>query len=273
MSPTYKAVGINLQAMPLGESDRLLTVLTREQGLLKLVAPGARQPKSKFGGRTALFVVNHLVIYPGRSLDKISQCDLIYGYPRLSQHLTTLAAAQYLAETVLYLARQHQTETDLFDLFCQALEALEQVQGAAALETLLLSLWRVLAWAGIAPQWDLAWAPTTTDIQNPDWRIGLNLGAGCFVPFSAAQWEKMAQTAETSRYPQLTAPEFQVLAWVDRASQSEAANPAHARPAQPLAAWLGVERLLRQYMQFHFDHPLKAASLLDSCFSPVPATP
>ena len=33
MSRTYKATGINLKSMPLGEADRLLTILTREQGL------------------------------------------------------------------------------------------------------------------------------------------------------------------------------------------------------------------------------------------------
>ncbi len=271
MSPTYKAVGINLQAIPLGESDRLLTVLTREQGLLKLVAPGARQPKSKFGGRTALFVVNHLLIYPGRSLDKITQCDLIYAYPKLSQHLTTLAAGQYLAETVLYLARQHQTQGDFFDLFCQALAELEQVQGNAALDVLLKSLWQILAWAGIAPQWHPAWLPTQAELENPDWRIALNIAAGCLVPLSRFQLN--VEVSPYSEFPRLTAAEFQILAWVCDWAESPQSPDVPLRPSQPIATWLGVERLLRQYMQFHLDHPLKAAALLDTCFSPIPAAP
>ncbi|MDS3862424.1 DNA repair protein RecO [Thermosynechococcaceae cyanobacterium BACA0444] len=269
MSPTYKAVGINLKAMPLGESDRLLTVLTRDQGLLKLVAAGARQPKSKLGGRTALFVVNHLLIRPGRTLDKIAQCELIYAYPRLSQHLTTLAAGQYVAEIVLYLARQQQTQADLFDLFCQTLQDLEQVQGRAVMETLLESIWQILAWAGITPQWDESWLPDNQDLLNPDWRIGFNLGAGSFVPLS--QPLSSLYVRGTHGFSLLSAGEFQILAWIAAPVEARQGEMGR-RPIQPLAAWLGVERLLRQYMQFHLEHPLKAASLLDSCFSPIPAS-
>ncbi len=39
MGRTYRTIGINLKAMPLGESDRLLSVFSRDRGLLKLVAP------------------------------------------------------------------------------------------------------------------------------------------------------------------------------------------------------------------------------------------
>lgn len=268
--PTYKAVGINLKAMPLGESDRLLTVLTREQGLIKLVAAGARQPNSKLGGRTALFVVNHLLIRPGRTLDKIAQCELIYAYPRLSQHLTTLAAGQYLAEIVLYVAQHHQTQADLFDLFCQALQDLEQVQGRAVLETLLKSIWQILAWAGITPQWDQAWLPDTGSQSDPDWRIGFNLGAGCLVPLSQPVSSYFARSSQ--EFVLLSAGEFRILAWIAETADGDQSPITAQRPIQPLAAWLGVERLLRQYMQFHLEHPLKAASLLDSCFSPIPAT-
>lgn len=38
MSKTYKAIGINLHAMPMGEADRLLTILSPERGLIKTIA-------------------------------------------------------------------------------------------------------------------------------------------------------------------------------------------------------------------------------------------
>jgi DNA repair protein RecO (recombination protein O) len=44
MSQTYKATGINLKSVPLGEADRILTILTREFGLVRAVASGARKP-------------------------------------------------------------------------------------------------------------------------------------------------------------------------------------------------------------------------------------
>ncbi|MFM8006757.1 MAG: recombination protein O N-terminal domain-containing protein, partial [Dolichospermum sp.] len=35
MSKTYKATGINLQTQPLGESDKIVTILTQEFGLIR----------------------------------------------------------------------------------------------------------------------------------------------------------------------------------------------------------------------------------------------
>ena len=78
MSRTYKVTGINLKGMPLGEADRLLTILTQELGLIRVVAPGARKQNSKLGGRSGLFVVNELLIAKGRSLDGQGVCEGCY---------------------------------------------------------------------------------------------------------------------------------------------------------------------------------------------------
>ncbi len=53
MSRTYKATGINLKSMPMGEADRLLTILTREFGLIRAVAMGSRKHNSSLGGEAA----------------------------------------------------------------------------------------------------------------------------------------------------------------------------------------------------------------------------
>ena len=69
MSRTYKATGINLKATAFGESDRIVTILTREFGLIRATAPGARKHLSSLGGRSGMFVVNQLLIAKGRSID------------------------------------------------------------------------------------------------------------------------------------------------------------------------------------------------------------
>ena len=77
----------------MGESDRVLTVLTREFGLIRAVAPGVRKQRSTIGGRSELFVVNELLIAKGRSLDKITQADTVQSHAGLSRNLGKLAAA------------------------------------------------------------------------------------------------------------------------------------------------------------------------------------
>jgi hypothetical protein len=62
---TYRVTGITLKGIPLGESDRVVTILTREQGLVRAVAKGSRKPSSKWGGRLEPFVINDLLLVRG----------------------------------------------------------------------------------------------------------------------------------------------------------------------------------------------------------------
>src|SRR6476469_10934458 len=81
----------------MGESDRVLTILTREFGLIRAVAPVVRKHRSTIGGRSELFVVNELLIAKGRSLDKITQADTVQSHPGLSRNPGQLSAARHLA--------------------------------------------------------------------------------------------------------------------------------------------------------------------------------
>lgn len=50
-----------------GEADRILTVLTNDQGKIRLVAKGVRRIKSKLAGGIELFSINDLTFMPGKS--------------------------------------------------------------------------------------------------------------------------------------------------------------------------------------------------------------
>ncbi|NKB18846.1 MAG: DNA repair protein RecO, partial [Pseudanabaena sp. CRU_2_10] len=97
MAHTYRVTGINLKSMALGEHDRLLTILTKEHGLIKAIAAGARKHRSSMAGRSGLFVVNDLMISVGRNLDRITQAETVQSFMGLGQNLAKLTAAQYLA--------------------------------------------------------------------------------------------------------------------------------------------------------------------------------
>lgn len=286
MSRTYKATGINLKSMPFGEADRLLTILTREHGLVRAVAPGCRKPKSKLGGRSALFVVNDLMLVQGRSLDKIAQAETLESYPGLSQNLAKLTTSQYLAELTLYQALSGQPQIELWDLFCQQLTQLQTATPAQVPCCLIHGTLQLLAWAGIAPQVHaccLSHQPLDPPISNPTWRVGFSAGAGGTVTLTGPPRPRTAiqQAAEqASAYPlgaehrvqgKLSAPELALL---------QDLNPAEIHPASPLpfsliaayplVIWQGVESALRHYAEAYFDRPIRSAALVDTCFTPLP---
>ncbi len=97
--------GLVLASRPLGENDRLLSVLTREEGLLRLAAPGARRPRSSLA---AAVPMAHLQLQVGgrRGLRRVRQLRLLRNYSALATRLDTLAAAQFLAELGLALAAE-----------------------------------------------------------------------------------------------------------------------------------------------------------------------
>jgi DNA repair protein RecO (recombination protein O) len=188
MNRTYKATGINLKAMPMGESDRLITVLTREFGLLRLMAMGARKHQSKLGGRSGLFVVNELMIAKGRSLDKITQAETLASYPGLARDLKKLTAGQYLAELALHQALDDHPQEDLFYLLNEQLAQLERSTSAEVLAHLVLAIFQLLSLAGVAPQVHhccMTQVALTPDFSQPDWRVGFNAALGGTLSWAA----------------------------------------------------------------------------------------
>ncbi|MEM6501267.1 MAG: DNA repair protein RecO [Cyanobacteria bacterium P01_C01_bin.89] len=191
----YKVTGINLKAMPLGEADVILTVLTPERGLMRVVASGARKPKSKIGGRSRLFVVNQLLIRPGRNLDRIGQAELVVSYPGLSRDLGRLAAAQYWSELVLSQALSEQPQSELFDTLLEHLQRLDslaiapnfQERVASLLALLCHGIYHLLRVAGVAPQvksCGLTQKPVVIG-DDPQWRIGFSAAIGGVVTLDA----------------------------------------------------------------------------------------
>ena len=47
----YRDQGIVLRTWKLGESDRIIVIITEENGKVRAVAKGVRKTRSKFGGR------------------------------------------------------------------------------------------------------------------------------------------------------------------------------------------------------------------------------
>lgn len=190
MSRTYKTTGINLKGVPLGEYDRLLTLLTPEYGIIRVVAPGARKHQSKLGARSGVFVVNELLIVKGKSLDKIIQAETVESYPKLGQDLSKLTVSQYLAELVLYQALSDQPQVELFERLRFYLAQLEQSASAASLFYLVHGIFHLLAMAGLEPQvYDccLTQTPIEPEFDASDWQVGFSSAAGGVVSLDALE--------------------------------------------------------------------------------------
>ncbi len=94
--------GLCIKASPLGENDRLITVLTDDQGIVRLAVPSARRPKSSLAAATPLTYMS-LQIFGKRSLKSVRQIKILKSYSGLGKNIECLAAAQAITELTFLL--------------------------------------------------------------------------------------------------------------------------------------------------------------------------
>ena len=96
----YRDDGVVLRTQKLGEADRIITLLTRHNGRVRAVAKGVRRTKSRFGARLEPFTHVDVMVHSGRSLDIITQAEVIraYGTP-LAANYPKYTAGTAMLET------------------------------------------------------------------------------------------------------------------------------------------------------------------------------
>ncbi len=120
--PLYKAEAIVIRRTNLGEADRIVTLFTRDQGKLAAVAKGARKPKSRFGGRLELFTHVRVLLAVGRTLDVVSQVEVIDPFASLRESLTRVGYASLVAEAVDRATADREPSPEIFSLVRTSLE-------------------------------------------------------------------------------------------------------------------------------------------------------
>ncbi|QSB16115.1 DNA repair protein RecO [Natronosporangium hydrolyticum] len=153
----YRDDAVVLRTQKLGESDRIITLLTRRHGRVRAVARGVRRTSSKFGARLEPFghVELQLAAPAGeqstRSLHTVSQAvgvslfggAFAHDYPRYT-------AASAIAETAERLTPEEgEPSLELFRLTLGALRALatEAHPSPLVLDAYLLRAMGIAGWA------------------------------------------------------------------------------------------------------------------------------
>lgn len=155
MSAEQRLEGLVLRSTPLGESDRLITVLSAGQGLVRLAAPGARKPKSSMAAAVPLALLNLQVGGRG-DLKRVRQLSVQRNFAALAERLESLAAAQGLAEqTLLLVPSGDAVEGVLEDLLLQLgrleLVVKEREANVEALAIAVQGVVHLLALGGLCP--------------------------------------------------------------------------------------------------------------------------
>lgn len=144
-----------LRRWDVGESDQVLTLLTKGRGRIRAVAKGSKRSRRRFGGLLAPFLLLEVECFesPHREWIRIDSCTLLRSYARISEDLDRLVLGCCLLEIVEKVVPEGQEEQAFFHLLSWGFEWLHGHEDAAAL--LAVFLLKTLTRLGVQPQFAL----------------------------------------------------------------------------------------------------------------------
>ncbi|MDM7915260.1 MAG: DNA repair protein RecO [Candidatus Eisenbacteria bacterium] len=149
-----KVHALVLRNLRMGDTSRIVTVLSRELGKWSAVAKGAREPKSRIGASLEIGNVAELVVYfrSGRDLQLVSDGSLEIEHRGLLDGAERYRHGCAVLEFLDRVLEEEASVPEVYDLSLRALALLE-TSPLGRLGYLLRSFqFRTAAWLGYAPR-------------------------------------------------------------------------------------------------------------------------
>jgi DNA repair protein RecO (recombination protein O) len=146
--PLYRDVGVVVRTHKLGETDRIVTIITQESGKVRAVAKGVRKPGSRFGSR--LEPMSHVALqcYRGRELDIVNQVELVEVATNIRASLEGTTDGLAMCEVAEQLAHDREPAPHLYRMLVGALRQLDARYSPLVLPAVQL---RLLQAEGVGP--------------------------------------------------------------------------------------------------------------------------
>jgi DNA repair protein RecO (recombination protein O) len=142
--------GIVLARTNFQEADRIMTVLTPDQGKVRVIAKGVRKPKSRLAGGVELFSISDITFIPGKGeINTLISARLMEHYGNIATDIERTMLGYELIK-LLNKAIEDAADESYFELLKGTLESLNN----ATIEPNLIKLWfyaQLLRYAGHTP--------------------------------------------------------------------------------------------------------------------------
>lgn len=134
MSDLITVTGMVLSAMPVGEFDKRIEILTRERGKIAAFAKGARRPNSYLLGPSRPMAFGSFELYEGRTSYNLKSAQIKTWFDELSHDLETIGYSSYFMEIAAAYTLEAMDGTAVLLLLYQSMRAL----GKASIPHLLV---------------------------------------------------------------------------------------------------------------------------------------
>lgn len=145
----HKWEGIVLKARAYGESNKIVTLMTREAGKVACMARGAKKPTSRLAGVTQPFMHGSYLVQRTSGMGTMQQGEHYSSMRHIQTDIVATAYASYVVELVDKLVEEGGAEPFAFELLLQALQAIDEGYDPEAIA--LFVDWKMLPYAGVQP--------------------------------------------------------------------------------------------------------------------------
>lgn len=124
----YRTEAFVLRTYPLAEAHKICVFLTKDSGVLRGVAHGARKMKSRFGSALEPFTQVGLTYHENesRELMSVSTCDIVRSHFYLgARDVQTSTAFSYISELLIEFMPEREANERLYRLLGATLDAIE----------------------------------------------------------------------------------------------------------------------------------------------------
>ena len=145
-----KMTGIVIKEVAVGDSDKILTVLTGEEGRIAVSVKNAKKIRSGTAAGTSFLSYNEFTLYKGKSMYILNHIGIIESFYKLREDLVALTYASYFAEILYYNILENEPCKEVLKLFLNTLHFLANTGKDKRLLKIIFEF-RILCMLGYAP--------------------------------------------------------------------------------------------------------------------------
>ena len=122
----YKKIeGIVVSEFTYEESSKIIKVFTKE-GIISVIAKGAKKMKSPFFGTTSKFTYGiYNIVYKDNGLSKLVDADILNDYRNIKKDIIKVSYATYITELTLQVYK-HEANKNIYDLYIASINKINE---------------------------------------------------------------------------------------------------------------------------------------------------
>jgi DNA repair protein RecO (recombination protein O) len=121
-----KCEGIVIRTTDYSETNKIVTIYTREWGKVGVMARGAKKPNSRLAAVTQLFSYGYFLIQKGNGLGSLQQGEMISSMRTIREDIIHTAYASYVLELTDKCTEEKKPNPYLFELLMQTLNYMNE---------------------------------------------------------------------------------------------------------------------------------------------------